>query len=358
MLDKWLTATLDDASVSSDDPSSPSFRKNSDEGRLSGGRYRIHGDGILELTPDVVAADARSVVISAGIHGNETAPIELVGELLAALETGLLKLGAPLLIILGNIPSIRAQSRFVTTNLNRLFRQDCDQTGDQTGDEPERARELMRAVDDFFARHPDHRLHLDMHTAIRDSRYPRFAVVPFTETVPRVEKPPQTRSEIQPSSSWQSLAAAGMQAVLFQHQHSWTFSHYSRHYHAAEAYTLELGKVRPFGDNDLDALNGMRMWLAVLAEGRPSTAGKLDDLRFFQVAHELMRTSDTFRLAFADDVANFTEFAVGETLADDQDSGPFIVQDAPLSVVFPNANVELNARAALLVRPCPPPDPH
>ncbi|MGM8932852.1 succinylglutamate desuccinylase [Salinicola halophyticus] len=344
MLDKWLTATLDDASVSSDDPSSPSFRKNSDEGRLTGGRYRIHGEGILELTPDVVAADARSVVISAGIHGNETAPIELVGELLAALETGRLKLGAPLLIILGNIPSIRAQSRFVTTNLNRLFRQDCDQTGDQTGDEPERARELMRAVDDFFARHPDLRLHLDMHTAIRDSRYPRFAVVPYTET--------------QPSSSWQSLAAAGMQAVLLQHQHSWTFSHYSRHYHAAEAYTLELGKVRPFGDNDLDALNGMRTWLAVLAEGRPSAEGKLDDLRFFQVAHELMRTSDTFRLAFADDVANFTEFAVGETLADDQDSGPFIVQDAPLSVVFPNANVELKARAALLVRPCPPPDPH
>jgi succinylglutamate desuccinylase len=358
MLDKWLTATLDEASVSSDDPSNPSRQENSDEGRLSGGRYRIHGEGILELTPDVVTQDARSVVISAGIHGNETAPIELVGELLAALETGRLELGAPLLVILGNIPSIRAQTRFITTNLNRLFRhegdQTRDQTGDQAGDEPERARELMCAVDDFLARHPDRPLHLDMHTAIRDSHYPRFAVVPFTETVPRVEKPSETR----PSSNWQSLAAAGMQAVLFQHQHSWTFSHYSRHYHGIEAYTLELGKVRPFGDNDLDALNGMRTWLAALAEGRPSTAGKVDELRFFQVAHELMRKSDAFRLTFAEDVANFTEFAVGERLAEDAESGPFIVQDAPLSVVFPNANVELNARAALLVRPCPPPDPH
>lgn len=350
MLDKWLTATMDEASASYDAPSRSPLQENPGEGRLPGGRYRIHAEGILELTPNTVAQDARSVVISAGIHGNETAPIELVGELLAALETGRLELGAPLLVILGNIPSIRAQTRFITTNLNRLFRRDLD----KTGDEPARARELMRAVDDFLARHSARPLHLDMHTAIRDSRYPRFAVVPFTETVPHTEK----SSEAQPSSNWQSLAAAGMQAVLFQHQHSWTFSHYSRHYHGIEAYTLELGKVRPFGGNDLDALNGMRAWLAALAEGRPSTEGKVDELRFFQVAHELMRTSDDFRLAFAEDVANFTEFAVGETLAEEVEGGSFIVQDAPLSVVFPNANVELNARAALLVRPCPPPAPH
>jgi len=352
MLDKWLSATLDETPTSGASGSSASVRENSDQGRLPSGRYWIHGAGILELTPDNVAPDARSVVISAGIHGNETAPIELVGELLAALETGRLELGAPLLVILGNIPSIRAQTRFITTNLNRLFRHECDQTGDQAGDEPERARELMRAVDDFFARHPEQPLHLDMHTAIRDSRYPRFAVVPFTETVPRTEK----QSETQPDSRWQVLASAGMQAVLFQHQHSWTFSHYSCHYHGVEAYTLELGKVRPFGDNDLDALSGMRTWLAALAEGRLPAKGKVDDLRFFQVAHELMRTSDDFRLTFAENVANFTEFPVGEILAEDSHSRPFIVEEEPLSVVFPNANVELNARAALLVRPCAAPD--
>jgi len=342
MLDKWLSATLDEASTACDDPSGLSAQGISEQGRLPGGRYRIHGEGILELTPDIVAPDARSVVISAGIHGNETAPIELVGELLAALEVGRLTLGAPLLVILGNIPSIRAQTRFIKTNLNRLFRHDCDQTGDQAGDEPERARELMRAIDAFFARHPDRPLHLDMHTAIRDSHYPRFAVVPYTETQPR--------------SIWSALAAAGLQAVLLQHQHSWTFSHYSRHYHAAEAYTLELGKVRPFGDNDLDTLKDMRNWLAALAEGRPFSSGNTGDLHFFQVAFELMRTTDTFRLTFAEDVANFSEFAVGETLADDEKIGPFIVEKAPLTVVFPNANVELNARAALLVRPCEPPD--
>lgn len=342
MLNDWLSATLDVGATLDTDKARDSTASPSKAGTLPGGRYRIVGEGILELTPDRKAPEARSVVISAGIHGNETAPIELVGELLAALEAGSVTLGAPLLLILGNIPSIRAQTRFIDTNLNRLFRRDLA----PTGAEPDRARELMRAVDDFFARHAEHRLHLDMHTAIRDSQYPRFAVVPYSEK----------QAKTQPASAWPALATAGMQAVLLQHQHSWTFSHYSRHYHGAEAYTLELGKVRPFGDNDLDALQGMRTWLTALAAGRDLPAGDVDDLRFFQVAVELMRTSERFRLCFAEDVANFTEFAVGETLADDAEAGPFVVEDAPLAVVFPNAHVELNARAALLVRRCDPPD--
>ena len=194
LLDDWLALTLDGAD-------------RAHQGRLAGGHYRTLAPGVLELTPTRPADQARSVVISAGIHGNETAPIELVGELLAALEAGVVTLGAPLLVILGNLPAIRAGTRFVETNLNRLFRRDLD----ASGDEPERARQLMQQIDDFYTRYPTRPLHLDMHTAIRDSRYPRFAVVPFTEH--------------QPSSHWAALAGAEMQAVLLQHQHSWTFSH-------------------------------------------------------------------------------------------------------------------------------------
>lgn len=328
MLNEWLTSTLAEDSATKPLP----------QGELPGGRYRMHAPGVIELIPDRPAPDARSMVLSAGIHGNETAPIELLGEWLAALEAGRLKLAAPILAILGNIPAIRAQTRYVSTNLNRLFQRHLE----QAGEEPDRARELMRIVDDFFTRHPRARLHLDMHTAIRDSRYPRFAVVPFTEH--------------RLTSRWRDLAGAGMQAVLLQHRHSWTFSHYSRHYHAAEAYTLELGKVRPFGANDLDALGDMREWLAALAEGRESPTAPIESLRFFRVAFELMRHSEAFELKFADDVANFTEFPVGTSLAEDGKSGTFVVEDAPLAVVFPNARVELNARAALLVRPTAEPE--
>jgi succinylglutamate desuccinylase len=146
-----------------------------------------------------------------------------------------------------------------------------------------------------------------------------------------------------------------MQAALHQHRHSWTFSHYSKHYHAAQAFTLELGKVRPFGENDLDALAGMLTLLEALLEGRQMPSGNLEEVRFFRVVSELMRQSQDFSLCFSEQTPNFTEFAVGTQLAHDGQAGDTVVEEAPVAVVFPNAQVELGARAALLVRACPPP---
>ncbi|SDJ70189.1 succinylglutamate desuccinylase [Billgrantia gudaonensis] len=328
MLAEWLDASLDGKT--------PATRR----GSVNGGRFTLTGPGLLELVPDDPDPDARACVLSAGIHGNETAPIELLGDCLARLEAGQLRLGAPLLVILGNLPAIRAGVRFVDTNLNRLFRRDLD----ERGDEPDRARELMAAVDAFFTRHPERaRLHYDLHTAIRDSRYPRFVVEPWAES----------RT---PAEQWRWLAAADIQAVLHQHQHSWTFSHYSKHYHGAAAFTLELGRVRPFGANDLDALAPMGRLLAALLGGQTPPGADPARMVFFRVAHELVRHSNDFRLCFADDTPNFTEFAPGTRLAEDAAAGAFTVGETPLHVVFPNADVELGARAALLVRPAPRPD--
>ncbi|SHE42689.1 succinylglutamate desuccinylase [Modicisalibacter ilicicola DSM 19980] len=327
MLSDWLNLTLDGS------------ESGAREGRLASGRYVIHRPGILELVPQESRSHANACVISAGIHGNETAPIELVGDLLARLEAGLLAIGAPVLIILGNLPAIRTGQRFCTTNLNRLFRRDLA----EEGDEPQRARELMATVDAFYGRHPQPRLHYDLHTAIRDSRYPRFAVEPFGDTATRPEQ-------------WRWLAAADIQAVLHQHQHSWTFSHYSKHYHQAQAFTLELGKVRAFGDNDLATLQPMRALLEALIAGTEPPATDPGNMIFFRVAHELMRESEDFALCVPDETPNFTRFEVGTRLARDGKAGDCIVSDAPLAVVFPNANVEIGARAALLARETRPPD--
>ncbi|WP_129141399.1 succinylglutamate desuccinylase [Modicisalibacter coralii] len=330
MLGDWLNLTLD-GDVTGER-----------EGRLPGGRYVLHGPGMLELQPAAARPSARTMVISAGIHGDETAPIELVGELLARIESGQLRPGAPVLVLLGNLPAIRAGTRYCATNLNRLFQRDVVLPDN---DEGARAATLMATVDDFFARHPGPRLHYDLHTAIRDSRYPRFAVEPFDEAAATADE------------QWRWLAAAGIQAVLHQHRHSWTFSHYSKHYHAAQAFTLELGKVRPFGTNDLHALRPLLTLLEALVEGRePPGGASPGTMAFFRVAAELIRHARAFRLCFADDTPNFTEFAVGTRLAEDAEAGDFIVEGTPLAVVFPNAEVELGARAALLVRPTEPPE--
>ena len=309
-------------------------------GQLHSGSYRFHAPGILELTPNQYHEEAWACVFSVGIHGNETAPIELLASCLARLEAGLAKLGAPVLVILGNLEAIRHAERYVDTNLNRLFRRDLN----EHGMEPDRARQLMQAVDAFFARYSTlPRLHYDLHTAIRESRFPRFVVEPYAELATQAEQ-------------WRWLAAADIQAVLHQHRHSWTFSHYSRHYHQAQAFTLELGRVANFGHNDLALLAPMARLIDALLEGRKPPEAEPARMAFFRVTYELMRQSNDFRLCFADDTSNFTEFPPGTRLAEDAEAGPCIVSEEPLCVVFPNAKVELGARAALLARPTAPPD--
>ncbi|OHV07135.1 succinylglutamate desuccinylase [Kushneria phosphatilytica] len=315
--------------------------------RLPGGHAELRAPGVIELIPDTTRGQAAATMISVGIHGDETAPIELLGRVAARLDAGQLQLAAPALLIVGHAAAIRAGTRYLETNLNRLFQRD-GMHADDSRQEISRARVLMQAVDDFWATHratgdtaaPDAvgvPLHLDMHTAIRESRYPRFAVEPFSATAT-------------PTEVWPVLAGAGLQAALSQHTHSWTFSHYSRHYHGVCSFTLELGRVAPFGANDLSALEPMAELLQARLTGTPPPTDQAERMAFFQVERELMRTSDDFTLAFSDDIANFTRFDSDELIAMDAIDGETRVGDTPLHVVFPNAKVERGARAALLVR--------
>ena len=323
------------------------FRFNAIE-LAGGGRVIDRGPGIVELVPMAPATGAAGTVISAGIHGNETAPLELLLDLAGDLDNGCLTVGAPTLLIVGHPASIVAGTRYLDTNLNRLFERPA-----RAGDDREhrRARELMDAVDAFWNAHARAGaaegqqatpLHLDLHTAIRESRYPRFAVEPFSA----VETP---------AAVWRAVAAAGLQAVLCQHAASPTFSHYSRAVHAIPAFTLELGRVAPFGSNELTALAPMAEWLAARVGGQPAREAAPERLVFFRVIDELRRVSADFSLGFGDDVANFTAFDVGTVIARDAEAGETIVADAPVYVVFPNAHVERGARAALLARPVPMP---
>lgn len=291
--------------------------------------------GALGLLPHLTS-EASPLILSAGIHGDETAPIELFGELLAALDAGQLLVGAPVLLIMGNRRAIVTGQRFVDTNLNRLF-QRGEPTLEDKNFEAGRARELMRAVDAFLEGQKRPGLHLDMHSAIRDSLYPRFAVEPFSATPAG-------------NDQWRMLADAGLQAGLTQHTHSWTFSHYSRHYHAAQGFTLELGRVAPFGANDLAPLAALLDLLRALVAGvaPPSTDRRL--IRF-EVIEEVLRESDDFELSFGEEIANFTELAPGTPLLRDGARGTRVVEGAPVHVVFPNARVARGARALLLARP-------
>ncbi len=77
------------------------------------------GEGILQLLP--TAPWRRATILSAGVHGNETAPIELLLQLTHDLSWGRQPLTQALLIVFGNLPAIRAARRYLHNDLNRLF---------------------------------------------------------------------------------------------------------------------------------------------------------------------------------------------------------------------------------------------
>lgn len=125
-------------------------------------RWRWLGEGLLEITPRQDYQQA--VVVSAGIHGNETAPIELLNQLAKDLLTGVRPLAVRLLVVLGNPAAMRAGQRYLHSDMNRMFggrHRDFEHSG-----ETARAQQLEQIIAAFFDAEKAARFHYDLHTAI------------------------------------------------------------------------------------------------------------------------------------------------------------------------------------------------
>ncbi len=308
-------------------------------GTCANGAVRWHwlGDGLLALEPaaDEAGDAARaSVLVSAGVHGDETAPIELLSMLVRDLAAGTLPLACSLLVVLGNVPAMRAGARYLDDDLNRLFSGRHAQV--PASREAPRAVQLEAAAAAFFAAAPagSARWHVDMHTAIRASVFEQFALLPHTGT-------PPARKMVE----W--LGDARIAAVLLHTAKGNTYSHYTAEHCGALACTLELGKVRPFGQNDLSRFAPADRAVRRLVSGAPRDVDAALP-RVFTVIDQITKQSDALELFVAADVANFTAFARGTVLAQDGDYR-YTVQHDEERIVFPNPAVKPGLRAGLLV---------
>lgn len=297
------------------------------------GSAQILGHGIIQLEP--IAKAKHSVVLSAGIHGNETAPIELLNTLLKQILDGELTLSIRLLIILGHPEAMRTGERFCDVNLNRLF---CGAWRKYNGQEVARAQQLEHSVAQFFEAHQTGcKLHYDLHTAIRGSEYEKFAVHPFTHGQPYQQQ------------QFDFYAAIGLEAVLLSHQPTTTFSYHSYINHGAQAATIELGQVHPFGQNDLLSLEKLSKALQLLIEQGELSCADATTVKLFSVVEVLIKDADDYLLKIADDVKNFTAFEAGFELATSNVSHYQIKQSGD-AIVFPNVNLPVGQRAGLVVR--------
>ncbi|PLZ04387.1 succinylglutamate desuccinylase [Burkholderia sp. WAC0059] len=300
-----------------------------------GVRWRWLDEGVLQFDPGPTGLATRSVIVSAGIHGDETAPIELLSRLVRDLACARASLSCRLLVVLGNVAAMRAGRRYLDDDLNRLFGGRHERLSGSR--EAPRAATLERMVRRFFDDAPagQARWHLDMHTAIRASLFEPFALLPHTGALP-------SRAMF----AW--LGEARVAAVLVHTEKGATWSHFTAGRCGTLACTLELGRARPFGQNDLTRFEAADRAVRGLLAGCALAGAGVTLPRVFTVTAQITKHSEAFELELASDVPNFTPFARGTLLARDGDHR-YVAGHDEERIVFPNPAVKPGLRAGLLV---------
>lgn len=310
----------------------------------SGAKASLIDIGVLRFEP--VEPSQTYLLISSGIHGNETAPIEIVDQLAKDIWNGALEVKVNLMLIIGNPPAINLGKRFESQNLNRLF--SGRHLGCNIKDyETERAACLEKAVTDFYSsgggindgNSACLRFHYDLHTAIRASQYEKFVVYPF------MHKRPLDKKHIA------FFGGADIFVVLLGNQPAGTFSYYTSHQFRALSATVELGKVFPFGENDMSKFVGIVHNLRCSIQAmQPKTVSFEDgNYKIFRVKQEVIKANKNYKLHLDDDVKNFTAFKKGTKLASDGGNQKYIVENDGEAIVFPNNNVPIGQRLGVLL---------
>lgn len=274
-----------------------------------------------------------SVLLSVGVHGDETGPIEMVAHLVEALSREPRALAVDLMLCVGNIDAIAAGKRFIDADLNRMFRAERGALAGTA--EAARADAMIGATARFFEGAGQERWHLDLHTAIRASHYPTFAIVP--ELVEEGAK----RGLI----GWLGEAAIG--AIIMNPASAGTYSYHSAEHHGAAGSTVELGRIGTLGQNDLAQFADVAAALERLLRGQPAQPARAAP-HVFKVAQNVIKLSDQFRMTVGRETWNFTAMKRGEVIATDGETVYTVNHDEEL-VVFPNPDVRIGLRAGMMV---------
>ncbi|MCH2157493.1 MAG: succinylglutamate desuccinylase [Oleiphilaceae bacterium] len=301
---------------------------------------QLLAEGMLRLIPKQnktqTAAQHQGLLLSAGIHGNETAPIELIDQLVTELLSKDISIARPTLLILGHPKAMRKASRFIEFNMNRLFMGVHNEDNFCGSIDARRAKLLERYVSEFAE---DYGLsqHLDLHTAIRDSYVERFALKPKTEHANNVSD--EARG---------ILSALGCTALVYQHKPATTFSSFTARSFNTDAYTVELGKVYPFGLNKLSEYANTYQCLKSMICGELITVAQ-DQLNEFEVCHELIVDHTEYVLYVDEGAPNFSRYNQG-TIMEKSPLKIYEVENTEELLIFPNSKVPIGQRAGLMLK--------
>jgi len=298
-------------------------------------RVELWDNGILYFHPQDDLA-LNSILLSVGVHGNETAPIEIIDQLVREIFSGKIPVKHNLLVVIANPKAIAKNCRQCDENMNRLFSQDS-MPNSNSSDECVRCHRLMIHSQIFFQRAKAQKIHYDLHTAIRGSVYKQFAISPNSIASPATEY------------QYELLGQWGIQAILSTQQKSSTYSAFTARVCGATSFTLELGQVKPFGENNVDEFASIISGLTALISDTRDLTILPSIVERFSVVGEVAKQTESFRLCFSEDTVNFTEFQKGDILAIDHNY-QYVVSANGERILFPNENVAIGQRALVIVQ--------
>ncbi|WP_428776548.1 succinylglutamate desuccinylase [Vibrio sp.] len=294
--------------------------------------FKLHQRGVLEVIPPELDENSKHIILSCGIHGDETAPMELVDKIIQDIQSGFQPVKERVLFIIAHPEATNRHVRFIDENLNRLF----DEKPRETNKEVVIADNLKLLVSDFYRDAPvENRWHLDLHCAIRLSKHYSFAVSP------------KVRHPVRSKELFNFIESSHVEAVLLSNAPTSTFSWYSAENFSAQALTMELGQVARIGENELDRLVAFDLSMRDLI-GRTEPEHLPRKAIMYRVSRTLVRLHEDFDFMFDDDVENFTAFKHGEVFGHDGDK-PLMAKNEEEAIVFPNRHVAIGQRAALMV---------
>lgn len=300
---------------------------------LDNGTLRALTAGILEFIPNTKTKS--QIVYSCGIHGNETAPIEIVNDLVTKITDQIITCIHHTLFIIGNPKAMNIKKRFTVENLNRLFATDLN--AKEENYEVTRAKEIIQILDNFYDSKTD-KLHYDLHTAIKPSALKKFAIAPHS---------PNKEIDLEQLGF---LEKSGIDAVVFNTDKATTFSYHSASLYNAKSFTLELGKVMPFGENNRKDFTQIEQTLTEILTGEYKESTRIEKLKVFEIQVEIIKHDESFKFYFEESLPNFSLFKDGEPISSDKKHSLFAIGNEQ-RVIFPNAGVKNGERAALIIGP-------
>lgn len=282
--------------------------------------------------PSATTTGSAGVVLSCGIHGDETGPIHLIQTIHQLLVTGHLQTQRPLLLIYGNPNAIRDNKRYVDFNLNRLFGPTF-----HTGAETLRAGDLMSACSRFQRQVGHVACHLDLHSTIKPSLIERFALRPINNRCSSIQ--------------WGThLVNAGFGGLVQQSHRTQTFAQFTCDSLGCDSFTLECGS---HSQPDITQFEALKNWiLTLLADPsflnqQASRTTANSTFKHFVVKEDIIKTTSQFKFLIDERTPNFTLLPIGTDVYEDK-NGILKTSEARYTL-FLNNKVEIGQRAGLLL---------